>query len=140
MIGMPVACRSLSASPRGVVMTSLGRLFVKQQSDDSRREGRRCDQGCVKIAGGDYALVNWSSSGFQVKGSLEGLDKGARVPIEFTVTIDDVDYFFDCSAVIVRLDTAQSHLAAVFVEMDDEDRLAVTQYFEENETGAHGPG
>ena len=121
-------------------MTSLGRLFLKQQLDDSRREERRCDQGYVKIAGGDYELVDWSSSGYQVKGSVEGLDRGLRVPIEFTVTIDDADYFFECSAVIVRVDEAQSRLAAVFVEMDDEDRLAVAQYFEEAETGMLGSG
>ncbi len=121
-------------------MTSLGHLFVKQQADDSRREGRRRAQGYVKIAGNDYQLVDWSSSGFQVEGSVDSLDKGARVPIEFTVTIDDVDYYFECHAVIVRLDEAQSRLAAVFVEMDDDDRLAVAQYFEEKEPGTGAPG
>jgi hypothetical protein len=62
------------------------------------------------------------------------------VPIEFTVTIDDVNYFFECCAVIVRLDDSPPCLAAVFVEMDDEDRLAVAQYFEDNDPGNRYPG
>ena len=114
-------------------MTSLGQLFAKQYPDDSRREGRRRDRGCVKIAGSDYDIVDWSSSGFQAKGPVAGLDRGERVSIEFTVNIDDIDYFFECRAVIVRLDDDPQRLAAVFVEMDDEDRLAVAQYFDEND-------
>lgn len=121
-------------------MANLGHMFAKEYPDDSRREGRRCAEGSVKIAGETYELVDWSSSGFQAKGPVASLDKGGRVPIEFTVTIDDVNYFFECCAVIVRLDDSPPRLAAVFVEMDDEDRLAVAQYFEDNDPGNRYPG
>ena len=97
---------------------------------ERRREGRERAYGSVIIDEQSYQLLDWSSSGFLVEGFGGGLSKGDRVKIEFEVRIDDETYFFNCGAIIVRADAETGHLAGAFVDMTEEDRLAVAQYFE----------
>lgn len=96
---------------------------------DKRREDREPVGGLVLVANKTYPLVDWSSSGFLAKGYGDGLNKGERHPIEFTVFIDDESYHFECSAIIVRTDPEEGLLAGAFVLMAEDDRLAVARYF-----------
>ena len=97
---------------------------------ERRREGRERAYGSVTIVDQFYQLVDWSSSGFLVEGFGGGLGKGDRVELEFNVRIDEDTYFFNCGAIIVRADAETGHLAGAFVDMKEEDRLAVAQCFE----------
>ena len=97
---------------------------------ERRREGRERAYGSVTIDEQFYQLLDWSSSGFLVEGFGGGLRKGDRVKIEFDVRIDGDTYFFRCGAIIVRADAETGHLAGAFVDMKQEDRLAVAQCFE----------
>lgn len=101
-----------------------------EETLDRRREGRESVDGSVTIGDQHYQLLDWSSSAFLVEGFGGGLEKGARVPIEFNVRIDEDTYFFNCTAVIVRAAVEAGQLAGAFVDMKEEDRLAVAQCFE----------
>ena len=113
-------------------MVDLDSILEGLRPRGRRREDREAAQGSVKIAGAEYRLIDWSSSGFQANGAVDALKEGLRVPIEFNVTIGEQDYFFECNAFIVRADSAKKRFAGVFVDMDERDRLAVDQYFEES--------
>ena len=116
-------------------MVDLDFLLGPLGSKDRRREGRQAAHGTVRIGGRTYELIDWSSSGFRAEGALEVSNEPDRIPIEFTITIDEEDYFFECNAFIVRSDPTQAGFAGVFVDLDERDRLAVAQYFEENAEG-----
>lgn len=96
---------------------------------EKRRENRAPVGGSVRIAGQSYALVDWSSSGFLAKNYSDGLSKGERQPIEFSVLLNDEIYFFECWAIIVRIAPEEGLVAGAFVLMEEKDRLAVAQYF-----------
>lgn len=113
-------------------MVDLDTILAGLRPRGRRREGREAARGGVKIAGQEYRLIDWSSSGFQANGSVDALKESARIPVEFTVSIGEQDYFFECNAFIVRADSAEKRFAGVFVDMDERDRLAVDQYFEES--------
>ena len=99
---------------------------------ERRREGREPAEGTVKISGRRFRLVDWSSSGFQAQGPASDLNEGDRVSLEFSIVIGEDEYFFECNAFIVRSEPEEDCFAGVFVDMHDEDRLAVAQYFEED--------
>lgn len=112
---------------------ALGVEAARKARKSLRREPRVPAKGYIRLAGGNYDLIDWSTSGFQAEGFGEDLEKGARYPIELNVDIDDETFFFECFAIIVRTSRQDRHFAGVFVEMNEEDRLAVYQYFEELE-------
>ena len=96
---------------------------------DKRREDRKPAEGSVTIAEERYALVDWSSSGFLAKNYSDGLSKGDRVPIEFSVLVDDEIFSFECSAIIVRTAPEEELVAGAFVLMDEKDRVAIAEHF-----------
>ena len=96
---------------------------------DKRRESREPADGSVKIAGESYALVDWSSSGFLAKDYSDGLNKGERHPIVFSVRIDEEDFYFECSVIIVRTAPEEGLVAGAFVLMDEKDRVAIAEHF-----------
>lgn len=96
---------------------------------DKRRECRKPAEGSVKIAEERYVLVDWSSSGFLAKNYSDGLSKGERHPIEFSVLVDDEIFCFECSAIIVRTAPEEGLVAGAFVLMHEKDRVAVAQHF-----------
>ena len=111
-------------------MFGLDFLTQRRATGDKRREDRKASSGTVRIADKNYDLVDWSSSGFQARGFKGSFALGDRVAIEFTVDIQDESYFFECHAIIVRTDVMTGRFAGAFVAMDEQDRLAVVQYFE----------
>ena len=112
-------------------MVDLDFLLGPLGSKDRRREGRESAHGTVRFGGRTYDLLDWSSSGFRAEGAVDAPNETDRVPIEFTITIDEEDYYFECNAFIVRSDLTECLFAGVFVDLDERDRLAVAQYFKE---------
>lgn len=100
-------------------------------SSQKRREGRAIAEGSVRISGRAYVLTDWSSCGFQATGYDDRFSKGDKLAIEFNIDIGADTYYFECDCFIVRVDGDAKRFAGVFVEMDDADRQAVVQYFEE---------
>ncbi len=111
-------------------MFGLDFFSQRRATGEKRREDRKATSGAVRIAGRNYDLVDWSSSGFQARGYKGGFELSDRLAIEFTVDIQDESYFFECNAIVVRTDSTGGRFAGAFVNMDEEDRLAVKQYFE----------
>ncbi len=101
------------------------------QVQNMRREGRETAKGFVEIEDTSYPLVDWSASGFKASGFAGGFARGDRVPVEFSIELDGETYFFICKAFIVWASTEQAAFAGAFVEMDQGDRLAISQYFEQ---------
>ena len=115
--------------PTVLAMSQTQSATAAERVPDKRRESRKPAEGSVTIAEERYVLVDWSSSGFLAKNYSDGLSKGERQPIEFSVLIDDEIFCFECSAIIVRTAPEEGLVAGAFVLMDEKDRVAVAQHF-----------
>ena len=131
--GLSPRGNSLKANQRVTVNQMFGIDFLAKMavSGQSRREGRASAVGSVRIEGRSYRLTDWSSCGFQAQGFDGHFAKGDRLAIEFNIDIGTDTYFFECDCFIVRVDGGAKRFAGVFIEMDEADRQAVVQYFEE---------
>ena len=107
--------------------------FMDQGSTEAaerRREERLANpEGYVELGGESFMLKDWSSSGFLAADYSGDLKPGDRVPIRVCVFLDDAENFFDCKAYVVRVDEESREIAGAFVEMDAEDRLAISLLF-----------
>ncbi|MDX1402102.1 MAG: hypothetical protein R3245_09285 [Kiloniellales bacterium] len=119
-------------------MSDWGFGLAGGEQREARRERRLKAGGYMRINGRAFDLVDWSTSGFQAKRAsgfgrnlTNNLVKGGRYAIEFNVDIDDDTYFFECACIVVRLSENGEDIAGVFLDMHDEDRIAVVQYFED---------
>ena len=133
MAGFSLSRSSPQVNQRVTVNQMFGIDFLAKMAANgqNRREDRTSAEGNVRINGRNYALADWSSSGFQA-GNYDGrFSKGDKLSIEFNIDIGAETYFFECDCFIVRVDDGAKHFAGVFVEMDEIDRQAVVQYFEE---------
>jgi len=97
---------------------------------ERRREKRAGNiEGVIQLNGESFPLADWSSSGFLASSYSGNLSPGDRVPIRVCVVLEDVENFFDCKAIVVRIDEEAQQIAGAFVEMDVEDRLAISLLF-----------
>jgi len=103
---------------------------TSEEVAERRREDRvEHTEGVIELNGESLPLVDWSSSGFLASGYSGDLEPGDRIPIRVCVVIEDVENFFDCKAIVVRVNEESQEIAGAFVEMDVEDRLAISLLF-----------
>ncbi|WP_343562531.1 hypothetical protein [Kiloniella sp. b19] len=97
-----------------------------------RREKRETDvNGTILINGIHYPMVDWSFSGFSVKDFEDTVYRGDRLPISVQVeTSKGASFTFDCTMIVVRFAEDSKELAGAFVEVPQDVRVALADYFD----------
>lgn len=99
----------------------------QEQRRETRLEALR---GSVEIDGRFYPVKDWSVNGFLITSYSAPQVKGDRLNIKFTLPLPQGKLEFECEAIAVRVDEERNELAAVFVKLDGETRLAIAESFE----------
>ncbi|MBZ0324950.1 MAG: PilZ domain-containing protein [Alphaproteobacteria bacterium] len=107
--------------------------------DDRRREPRQTlTDVTVAIEGRAYPVRDWSESGFLAEGYEGGLGVGDRTDIDMSAPSSDGAIDVACQAIVVRVDGEARTLAAAFVRLDRETRVALQEHFQKIDATERG--
>lgn len=116
----------------------LGSLFNRftssKDGDDAPQERRREQRlpaidGRVEIDGESCPLVNWSYTGFLAEAYGGAHKAGDKVGVTLSVALGDGRFEFECSAMLVRVDSESRKVVGAFAEMDTATRIEIARHF-----------
>ena len=100
-----------------MVFSLIRRITSSQPERRLEPRGTRID-GRVSLAGRNYPLKDWSRRGFSAVGVGAELYPGDKIALTVSVTLEEEQLSFDCSAVVVWVDRERKELAGVFTDLD----------------------